>query len=478
MDVESYTHYQECMKQPIRPGLVLLESHNGLDLGGNLFAMARCISANEKLSSLRLQMVCLADIEEWMRQRCSQYGVKAERFVIRETPAYFEALARAQYLLSDVAFHPLFRKRPDQRCFGTWHGTPLKTLGFDFMEDAYVAANQKRGFLLSDVLVMPNAYTWEKIRAAYQLDQLFQGQVLFGGYPRNAVFFQAERREEMRRQLDDRGRRIIAYMPTWRGKVIDVRAEEQTRQLQEMLREIDEGLDEDTLFLCKLHRLNSKGIDFSAFRHVRPFPDEWETYDVLCAADVLVSDYSSVIIDFLCTGRRIVLFCYDHDEYVGKRGCYIDPAQLQLPMAQTVSALNALLQRDLPCPDPQLRERFVHEDGADACEAICHALFLGEERCVRADHTLPSRRRALLFCGELSKGKMSDSLFFYLDTLEEEVHITFMNHLFKEKWERLQQFPGLDLMPMYMYQKRYAHVSKAEEGLLARIRETLRRKER
>ena len=53
-----------------------------------------------------------------------------------------------------------------------------------------------------------------------------------------------------------------------------------------------------------------------------------------------------------------------------------------------------------------------------------------------------------------------------------------MNHLFKEKWERLQQFPGLDLMPMYMYQKRYAHVSKAEEGLLARIRETLRRKEK
>ena len=41
MDVESYTHYQECMKQPIRPSLVLLESHNGLDLGGNLFAMAR-----------------------------------------------------------------------------------------------------------------------------------------------------------------------------------------------------------------------------------------------------------------------------------------------------------------------------------------------------------------------------------------------------------------------------------------------------
>ncbi|MEI3148144.1 MAG: CDP-glycerol glycerophosphotransferase family protein [Merdibacter sp.] len=163
------------------------------------------------------------------------------------------------------------------------------------------------------------------------------------------MFFQAERREEMRSAAGRwRIRRIIAYMPTWRGKVIDVCAEEQTRQLQDMLDEIDEGLDEDTVFLCKLHRLNQQSCSWISAPSaiVRPFPQGVDTYDVLCAADVLVSDYSSVIIDFLCTGRRIVLFCYDHDEYVRKRGCYFDPAQLQLPMAQTVSALNALLQRE------------------------------------------------------------------------------------------------------------------------------------
>ncbi|MEI3148143.1 MAG: hypothetical protein V8T10_09575 [Merdibacter sp.] len=44
MDEVRYTYYQECMKQtmPVDAALVLLESHNGLDLGGNLFAMARC----------------------------------------------------------------------------------------------------------------------------------------------------------------------------------------------------------------------------------------------------------------------------------------------------------------------------------------------------------------------------------------------------------------------------------------------------
>ncbi len=476
MDVESYTHYQECMKKPLCPGLVLMESHNGMDLASNLFAMARYISDCAQLSSLRLQITCLSENEEWMRQRCAEHGIRAERFVIRESPAYFEALAGAEYLISDVAFHPLLRKRPNQKCIGTWHGTPLKTLGFDFMEDAYVAANQKRGFLLSDMLVMPNAYTWERIRTSYQLDTLFQGQVLFGGYPRNAAFFQPECRERMRQRLDGAGKRIIAYMPTWRGKVIAVRGDEQVRLLQKLLEEIDAGLDDDTLMLCKLHRLAGSGIDFSGFRHIRTFPPQWETYDVLCAADVLVSDYSSVIFDFLCTGRPIALFCYDHEEYVQKRGCYFDPAQLDLPMAHTAKQLLDLLKKEMPAPDQRLCARFVAEDDADSCARICRALFLKEEGITGVSHTLPERKRTLVFVGELAKGRMSDSLFFYLDTLEDEVHITYMNHLFKEKWERLKQFPGIDLMPMYMYQKRYAHVIKEEEGLLARIRETLRKK--
>ena len=102
MDVESYTHYQECMKKPLCPGLVLMESHNGMDLASNLFAMARYISGCAQLSSLRLQITCLPQNEEWMRQRCAEHGIRAERFVIRESPAYFEALAGAEYLISDA----------------------------------------------------------------------------------------------------------------------------------------------------------------------------------------------------------------------------------------------------------------------------------------------------------------------------------------------------------------------------------------
>ena len=123
MDVESYTHYQECMKKPICPGLVLMESHNGMDLASNLFAMARYISGCAQLSSLRLQITCLPENEEWMRQRCAEHGIRAERFVIRESPAYFEALAGAEYLISDVAFSSAAAQAAESEVYRhmAWH---------------------------------------------------------------------------------------------------------------------------------------------------------------------------------------------------------------------------------------------------------------------------------------------------------------------------------------------------------------------
>jgi CDP-glycerol glycerophosphotransferase len=47
--------------------------------------------------------------------------------------------------------------------------------------------------------------------------------------------------------------------------------------------------------------------------------------DLLLAADILVTDYSSAMFDFACTGRPIVLFCPDLERYRDQvRGFYLD----------------------------------------------------------------------------------------------------------------------------------------------------------
>ncbi|MFR9257157.1 MAG: CDP-glycerol glycerophosphotransferase family protein [Merdibacter sp.] len=176
---------------------------------------------------------------------------------------------------------PAVLKRSGQRCIATWHGTPLKTLGFDYMADEYVVGNQKRGFTLADLLIMPNVYTWERIEHSYQLEGMVHARIVYGGSPRNSVFFDEERRNALRHSLGVADKRVIAYLPTWRGKVIDVDARAQSEQLQDLLEEIDDRLDDDMVLWAKLHRLNHQQLQLGHLRHIVAFPQGLDTYDVL-----------------------------------------------------------------------------------------------------------------------------------------------------------------------------------------------------
>lgn len=73
----------------------------------------------------------------------------------------------------------------------------------------------------------------------------------------------------------------------------------------------------------KLHNYMNNAIDFSIYSHIKPFPDIYESYAFLSIADCLITDYSSVFFDFANTGRKIILFAYDKEDYLKQRGLYI-----------------------------------------------------------------------------------------------------------------------------------------------------------
>ena len=51
---------------------------------------------------------------------------------------------------------------------------------------------------------------------------------------------------------------------------------------------------------------------------------EKNTQKILCASDCLMTDYSSVFVDFLLLDRPISFFLYDYDEYIKDRGIILD----------------------------------------------------------------------------------------------------------------------------------------------------------
>jgi CDP-glycerol glycerophosphotransferase len=83
---------------------------------------------------------------------------------------------------------------------------------------------------------------------------------------------------------------------------------------------------DDSVLLIRGHQLVANSVDTSMFggfaRNVSHYPDISDLYLV---ADVLVTDYSSVMFDFVNTGRPMVFFTHDLEAYRDDlRGFYVD----------------------------------------------------------------------------------------------------------------------------------------------------------
>jgi CDP-glycerol glycerophosphotransferase len=105
----------------------------------------------------------------------------------------------------------------------------------------------------------------------------------------------------------------------------------------------------------------------------------------MVAADVLVTDYSSVMFDFANTGRPMVFFAYDYDDYVhSERGVYFDLAEKAPgPLVRTGDELIQALATEASWR-PEYAQRyaeFVREfgeyDTGTAAQQVVDRVFLG-----------------------------------------------------------------------------------------------------
>ncbi len=301
---------------------------------------------------------------------------------------YFRHLARARWLVSNDSMPTHYRKRPGQVYVQTWHGTPLKRIGFDI--DNLQMSNPKylEQFAVEvttwDALVSPNAFSTEILARAFRFD----GPVLQTGYPRNDVFHRDDEREAraaaVRRRLDlPEDKRIVMYAPTWRDNVFNASG----RYLFSMkldLERVHREFGDDSILLIRGHHLVASGLDTSMFggsiRNVSLYPDISDLYLV---ADVLVTDYSSVMFDFVNTGRPMIFFAYDLESYRDDlRGFYFDfEAEAPGPVVTTNEEVMALL-RDIDGVQADYRERYDAfrarfaslEDGRAAARVIDQGL--------------------------------------------------------------------------------------------------------
>jgi CDP-glycerol glycerophosphotransferase len=264
---------------------------------------------------------------------------------------HHEALARARYVVSNDHFPEWFRRREEQVCLQTWHGTPLKRLGFDVS----AMHKTKRRFETHwdeqvrnwQHVVSPNRFSTPILRRAYRIE----GELLETGYPRIDVLARPDR-DAAGRALRERlgvpdGVRTVLYAPTYRDHVID-RRNRYRLDLHLDVERLRSAVGEDTVILFRKHHYVVDPVPATAdgfVRDVSSYPDGTE---LMLAADVLITDYSSMMFDYANTGRPMLFFTYDLDTYRDEvRGFYFDflqraPGPLLATSDQVAEALQDL----------------------------------------------------------------------------------------------------------------------------------------
>ena len=286
-------------------------------------------------------------------------------------------LESARFIISNDVLPEEFDKSDGATYLQTWHGTPLKRIGYDVADpqfpdhEYHYETELARDVARWDVLLSANAYSTEILPRAFRYD----GPVLETGYPRNDLLSSPDRdtvRERVRVALEaPAGVCVVLYAPTWR--------ESFTMELELDLEELHAALGREFVVLTRAHGLTADNSDFGdgpGWRDVTRWPEISELY---LAADVLLTDYSSAMFDFAVTGKPQVFYTYDLDDYRDRmRGFYFDfEADAPGPLLRTTADVAAALRdvdavaADYAGAYERFAERFCpHEDGGATARVV------------------------------------------------------------------------------------------------------------
>jgi CDP-glycerol glycerophosphotransferase len=312
--------------------------------------------------------------------------------VVAGTREYFDVLARARYFVNNVNFPNHLVKREGTVHVMTHHGTPLKTMGLDQQASPVSGAKLNFRAMLRrcrrwDYSVSQNAFStliWERTYPT-------RYESLEVGYPRNDVLATASDEDVARIRAElgiEPGQTAVLYAPTHR--------EYQAEYVPMLdLGAFADGLGADHVLMARLHYF------YESDAHLRELHDEGRILDVaahpsieqLClAADVLVTDYSSIMFDYAVLDRPIVIHAPDWDTYRELRGTYFDLME-ERPGAVTTTDAELLdaFRSGAVWGDQARRDRaafrlkFCYLDDGHAAERVVRRVWFGER--------LPTARR-------------------------------------------------------------------------------------
>ena len=302
---------------PIKKNKIIFNSYRGKGYGDNPKYIAEEILRRGREYDL-----------VWMVNDINEPLPKGVRPVLSSSRRAQYELATSKIIVCNVKHALEFKKKKKQYYIQTWHGSfGLKYIEKDALEKlpSFYLRRTIADSKNIDLLLSSSNWQTEEYKRAFW----YNGDILEKGFPRNDIFFNLseEKKNQIKRNLTiPLNKKVLLYGPTFRNSLS---LEPYNIDLKSIKALLESKTNLEWIILVRLHpnivsyRSLFEGLDYI---DVTSYSDGQE---VLAISDILITDYSSNMIDYILMDKPVFLYAPDLQEYEKERG--LKPVYYRLP---------------------------------------------------------------------------------------------------------------------------------------------------
>ncbi len=268
-------------------------------------------------------------------------------------------LASSKYVFLNDNFMPMaflnFKK--DAVVTQLWHAEgAFKRFGLSIEQPEAVRKNELAGDKKLNFVVCSSKAVAPVYAEAFGVKE---EQVLPLGAPRADFLLKKENAENSRKKIEtlyptSKNRQIVLYAPTFRG----TKEENETLLSHFDFDLFQKEFGEEYALFVKLHPQVHESIKMPPF--VTDVTDYGDVRELVLACDVLITDYSSICMDFSLLSKKTVFFAYDEEKYTSERNfCFDYKTELPGEIAKTTEEVVELLRAEF---DKEKNEKFRNKN--------------------------------------------------------------------------------------------------------------------
>lgn len=462
--------------------IIFYECRDGKSMTDSPYAVFKYLISNEEYKDYYHIWSINESSEQWNKVINKYQNYENVRFVERNTDEYLYYITSAKFLFNNSTFQSFFVPRKEQICINTWHGIPLKKMGYD-IEKGNPAGLQNviRNFLFSDILVSPNNHTTDMFKKSFKLSDAYEGVIAQIGYPRIDLT-NLEIRQSIFDDLEEEGVRIdplkktILYCPTWKGSSVN----RPTKELDQIAAEsllMKNKLAGKYNLLVKVHPfVYDVAKDREDLKNML-VPDYFDPNEVMSCIDLLITDYSSIFFDFLKTNRPIIFYCWDKEIYQDSRGLYIDEKDLPGPIALTVEQVINYVENiediefEYSEKRSENRKKFIPYEDGESTQRLVDYIFkkVQPNKGEIISGNEKSKKSILIYLGGMKNNGITSSAINLLKNIDYKKYDVTCFTGYPRSKEEISNILSIPKEARFIYKPGYAILNNLEQNLLRKF---------